>query len=171
MCIFIFCVCVTHTPSASQEITFTGKDYFSLQVAADSQAGASFEEDLSVEFKTSRSTGLLLYAGNPDDYLVLGIQDAGLYFRLNIRGELIERTLTTPGTVLNNNVWHSLKVTRRTAQVEVFIDGVRRDASQIAGKYVARRAGAIYVGGAPEQGTVYRTIAKNFVGCVIRQLA
>lgn len=75
------------------------------------------EEELNIEFKTSRSTGLLVYAGNAEDYFVIGIQDAGVYFKLNIKGEVIEKTLTIPGTILNNNLWHSIKFTRKTNEV------------------------------------------------------
>lgn len=120
---FIHCILKTiylfivQASKAGQEITFTGKEHFSFQVPADSESTGSVEEELNIEFKTSRSTGLLVYAGNAMDYFVIGIQDAGVYFKLNIRGEVIEKTLTIPGTALNNNMWHSVKFTRRTNEV------------------------------------------------------
>ena len=61
----------------------------------------------------------MAYAGNVQDYFVLGIQDGGIYFKLNIRGQAVEKTITIPGTVLNNNQWHSVKFARRAKRVNI----------------------------------------------------
>ena len=45
-------------------MTFTGKEYFFFTDSrGDDILDGSFEEEINVDFKTSRSTGLLIYTG------------------------------------------------------------------------------------------------------------
>ncbi len=103
-------------PKSSQELTLTGKDYFSFDIPSDS-LGTTYEEEFNLDFKTSRTTGLLAYADNAQGYIVLGLQDGGIYFKLNIKGQSTEKNLAIPGTFLHNNQWHSVKFSRRVKQV------------------------------------------------------
>jgi hypothetical protein len=105
-------------PQSVAEMTFTGKDYFSYEMPSSTYA-KTYEEEFYMEFKTSRSTGLLAYSGDAQDYVVFGLQDGGLYFKLNIRGETVERTLTISGTFLHNNHWHSVKFSRKLKKVRL----------------------------------------------------
>lgn len=51
-------------PKSSSELTFTGKEYFSFEIPNESgDIVTTYEEELILDFKTSRSTGLLAYAG------------------------------------------------------------------------------------------------------------
>ena len=104
-------------PKSNQELTFTGKEYFSFQIPTGSSFATTFEEEFNFDFKTSRSTGLLLYAGDAQDYFVIGLQDGGIYFKINIKGQSSEKTLTIPGTFLHNNHWHSIKFARKAKKV------------------------------------------------------
>lgn len=36
---------------------------------------------------------------------------------MNIKGESNEKTLAVPGTILNDNKWHSIRFIRKTKQV------------------------------------------------------
>jgi len=127
----------------------------------------TYEEEFNLEFKTSRSTGLLLYAGDAQDYFVIGLQDGGIYFKLNIKGQsLSEKTLTIPGTFLHNNHWHSVKFMRKTKKIEILIDQMKREHLNLTGDFISMQTRVIYIGGAPKQNTVYRTIRKNFIGCL-----
>lgn len=102
---------------SSQELTFTGREYFSFEMPNGERFATTYEEEFLFEFKTTRSTGLLVYAGDSHDYFVFGLQDGGLLFKLNIKGQTFEKTLTIPGTYLHNNHWHSVKFLRRKKQV------------------------------------------------------
>ena len=73
-------------PAASSELTFNGRDYFSFEIPNGNSFATTYEEEFSIDFKTSRSTGLLAYAGDTHDYFVCGIQDGGLFVKLNIKG-------------------------------------------------------------------------------------
>lgn len=110
-------------PQTKAELTFSGKEFFSFDLPGSSTAvnHPTYEEEYFMEFKTSRSTGLLAYSGDSQDYFVFGLLDGGLYFKLNMRGQLFERTLAIPGTFLHNNLWHSVKFTRRLKQVRLYL--------------------------------------------------
>lgn len=51
---------VAKAPKSSSELTFTGKEYFSYEMPSEL---TTYEEEFTVDFRTSRSTGLLAYAG------------------------------------------------------------------------------------------------------------
>ena len=74
--------------------------------------------------------------------------------------------MTLAGTYLHDNRWHSVKFSRKVKQVEITVDQMRRESSNLTGEFIAMQTRIIYVGGAPQQNTVYRTIRKNFIGCL-----
>ncbi len=129
-------------PKSSSELTFTGKEYFLYEMPSDlGSLVTTYEEEFTIDFKTSRSTGLLAYAGmfnkfwlrsaiiishllnagDAQDYFVLGLQDGALYFKLNIKGQQFEKTLTLSGTYLHNNQWHSVRFARKIRHVSRII--------------------------------------------------
>lgn len=164
-------LCERPRPAAADnvpELTFTGKDYFFFEMPTGSSFSMTYEEEFHMSFRTSRSTGLLAYAGDVDDYLVFGLQDGGLFFKLNIKGQAFERTLpvAASGAYLHDERWHTVKFARKVRQIDIVIDEVKRDASNLTGEFIAMQTRVIYVGGAPQQSTIYRTIRKNFIGCL-----
>jgi len=108
-------------PRSSSELTFTGKDYFSFEVPGSTAAAASvsYEEEFYLEFKTSRSIGLLAYAGDVHDYIVIGLQDGGLFYKVNLKKPGQVQHHDHSGTYLHNNHWHSVKFTRKKQQVNL----------------------------------------------------
>ena len=43
---------------------------------------------------------------------------------------------------------------------------MRRDSSNLTGDFISMQTRFIYIGGAPKQNTIYRSIRKNFIGCL-----
>ena len=43
---------------------------------------------------------------------------------------------------------------------------MKKETGNLNGDFIAMYTRVIYVGGAPKQNTVYRTIKKNFIGCL-----
>lgn len=43
---------------------------------------------------------------------------------------------------------------------------MKRDLSEITGNFISIKMSIIYIGGAPKQNTIYRTIHKYFIGCL-----
>ncbi|RNA23776.1 neurexin-1-like isoform X2 [Brachionus plicatilis] len=162
---------IVRPPISNQELTLNGKDYFMVEIPVSEEDLTpailpSYEVEFNVEFKTSRSTGLLIYAGDVSDYFVLGLQDGAIFYKLNIRGEVIEKSLAIPGTYLNNNHWHSVKFTRKFRSIQIVIDDLKKDESNLAGQFMSMSNKFVYVGGVPKKNTIYRAIYKNFIGCI-----
>jgi hypothetical protein len=54
---------IVKPPKVILEATFNGKDYLSYQIAAVNEYSSNYEEEFNLDFRTSRSSGLLVYAG------------------------------------------------------------------------------------------------------------
>ena len=103
-------------PASKLELTFTGKNGYSFQVPTRSSA-TWYDEELSMEFRTSRATGVLAHAGDPQEFFVLGLDNGDLLFKLDVKGQLHDRLLTIAGILFHNNQWHSVVLQRRAKQV------------------------------------------------------
>lgn len=51
-------------------------------------------------------------------------------------------------------------------KIEILIDNKKRDLSHFSGEFISMKTRVIYVGGAPNHNTIYRSIRKNFIGCL-----
>jgi hypothetical protein len=49
--------------TSKTELTFDGRDYYHFEIEKINLYSRVYEEELNIEFKTSRSNGLLTYAG------------------------------------------------------------------------------------------------------------
>ena len=54
-------------PTSRTELTFDGRDFHSFEVQKSSTITRSYEEELNLEFKTSRSSGLIIFTGKYTD--------------------------------------------------------------------------------------------------------
>lgn len=43
---------------------------------------------------------------------------------------------------------------------------MKKDHSNLTGEFIGMQTRIIYIGGSPKQTTIYRTIRKNFIGCL-----
>uniref|UniRef100_A0A8C9VYX6 Chondroitin sulfate proteoglycan 4 n=1 Tax=Scleropages formosus TaxID=113540 RepID=A0A8C9VYX6_SCLFO len=78
---------------------------------------------LSLQFKTSRRSGLLLLAAGVQDYLSLELLDGQLRVRLNLGSG--EQVLPSPlGLQLNNLLEHTVAVTRQDSSLTMLIDNL-----------------------------------------------
>ena len=50
-------------PKVILEATFSGKDYLSYQIPTANEYSSNYEEEFNLDFRSSRSSGLLVYAG------------------------------------------------------------------------------------------------------------
>lgn len=46
------------------------------------------------------------------------------------------------------------------------VDNVKKESSGFTGDFIATQTRTIYIGGVPKQNIIYRTIRKNFIGCL-----
>ncbi|XP_038873908.1 chondroitin sulfate proteoglycan 4 [Salvelinus namaycush] len=76
---------------------------------------------LSLQFKTSRRSGLLLLAAGMQDYLFLELQNGKLQVRMNLgAGELV--LSSSLGLQLNNLLEHKVSITMQEAKLTMLID-------------------------------------------------
>ena len=77
---------------------------------------ASHETDLSLEFRTLQSTGLLFLARGRLDFCLLELRDGQLVVRIEL-GSGEARLLSTPGVFFNDFQWHHVHLTRANERV------------------------------------------------------
>ncbi|CAL8359084.1 unnamed protein product [Lota lota] len=97
-------------------VSYFGDSYCKIQAIQDV---STFQ--LSLQFKTSRRSGLLLLAAGMEDYMFLELQNGKLQVRMNMgAGEV---TLSSsPGVQLNNLLEHHVSVTLQDSKLTMMID-------------------------------------------------
>ncbi|CAN9498887.1 unnamed protein product [Ophioblennius macclurei] len=103
-------------PSPGHGESYFGDSYCSLQAFQDV---TTFH--LSLQFKTSRRSGLLLLAAGMKDYLFLELQNGKIQARMNVgAGEIV---LTSSQAVqLNNLLFHKVSLTLQDGKLTMIID-------------------------------------------------
>ncbi|XP_056138170.1 chondroitin sulfate proteoglycan 4 [Lampris incognitus] len=110
------CIALICPPGPSQGASYFGDSSCSIQAIQDV---SSFQ--LSLQFKTSRRSGLLLLAAGMQDYLFLELQNGKLQARMNMgAGEI---TLSSSvGVQLNNLLDHKVSLTLQDSKLTMMID-------------------------------------------------
>jgi hypothetical protein len=60
------------------------------------------------------------FEGDGQDYFVTGLLNGDFYIKLNSKGQTFEKSITIPGIQFYNNVWHTVKITRKAKKVGDF---------------------------------------------------
>ncbi|XP_055790885.1 chondroitin sulfate proteoglycan 4 [Salvelinus fontinalis] len=103
-------------PSPSHGASYFGDSFCKITSIQDV---SSFH--LSLQFKTSRRSGLLLLAAGMQDYLFLELQNGKLQVRMNLgAGELV--LSSSLGLQLNNLLEHKVSITMQEAKLTMLID-------------------------------------------------
>ncbi|XP_071778419.2 chondroitin sulfate proteoglycan 4 [Centroberyx gerrardi] len=103
-------------PSPGHGVSYFGDSFCSIQAIQDV---STFH--LSLQFKTSRRSGLLLLAAGMEDYLFLELQNGKLQARMNMGAG--EMTLSSSlGVQLNNLLEHKVSITLQDAKLTMTID-------------------------------------------------
>ncbi|KAM3870288.1 chondroitin sulfate proteoglycan 4 [Diretmus argenteus] len=103
-------------PSPARGASYFGDSYCRVQAIQDV---SNFH--LSLQFKTSRRSGLLLLAAGMEDYLFLELQNGKLQVRMNLgAGEM--SLSSSLGVQLNNLLEHKVSLTLQDAKLTMTID-------------------------------------------------
>ncbi|XP_040565302.1 neurexin-4 [Lepeophtheirus salmonis] len=126
---------------------------------------ASLRDTFRLRFKTNEENGIILYSrGSQGDYLALQLVENRLLLNMRL-GKDIEETSMSLGSLLDNNVFHEVMVSRDRRDVILSVDRVKiRD--RLNGDYMKLNLDRqIYIGGVPhvEEGLV---VFENFTGCI-----
>ncbi|XP_013164723.1 PREDICTED: neurexin-4 isoform X1 [Papilio xuthus] len=121
-------------------------------------------EVIRFRFKTSTASGALLYSrGTQGDYVALQLRDNRLVFNIDLGSGTA--TSVSVGSLLDDNMWHDVVVSRHRRDLIFSVDRVVVT-GRVKGEFSRLNLNrALYIGGVPnfQEGLV---VDQNFTGCV-----
>ncbi|CAH2071974.1 unnamed protein product, partial [Iphiclides podalirius] len=121
-------------------------------------------EAVRFRFKTSAASGTLLYSrGTQGDYIALQLRDNRLVLNIDL-GSGVGSSLSV-GSLLDDNIWHDVVISRHRRDVIFSVDRVVVT-GRIKGEFSRLNLNrALYIGGVPnlQEGLM---VDQNFTGCV-----
>ncbi|XP_060801715.1 neurexin-4 [Amyelois transitella] len=121
-------------------------------------------EVIRFRFKTSTASGVLLYSrGTQGDYIALQLRDNRLVLNVDLGSGTA--TSLSVGSLLDDNIWHDVVVSRNRRDILFSVDRVLVQ-DRIKGEFSRLNLNrAVYIGGVPnfQEGLV---VNQNFTGCV-----
>ncbi len=125
---------------------------------------SSLRDTFRLRFKTNRENGVILYSrGSQGDFIALQLVENRLLLNLNLGGS--RTTSMALGSLLDDNLFHEVVISRQRRDVILSVDRVRiRDRIQ-SDFHRLNLDRNLYIGGVPkvEEGLV---VYENFDGCI-----
>lgn len=124
----------------------------------------SRRDNIQLRFRTNRADGVMLYSrGSQGDVLALQLVNNKMLLNIDLGSGLL--TSLSVGSLLDDNLWHDVRIFRNKREVVFTVDRVMiRD--KVKGDYAQLDLNRnIYIGGVPnqQQGLV---VTQNFTGCI-----
>ncbi|KAF4517229.1 hypothetical protein B566_EDAN005283 [Ephemera danica] len=121
-------------------------------------------ETIRFRFKTNNADGVLIYArGSQGDYIVLQLKDNRMLLSLDLGSGVV--TSLSVGSLLDDNLWHDVVVSRNRRDVMFSVDRVVVK-GRIKGEFSRLNLNRdLYIGGIPniQEGVL---VNRNFTGCL-----
>ncbi|CAB3222790.1 unnamed protein product [Arctia plantaginis] len=121
-------------------------------------------EVIRFRFKTSTASGALMYSrGTQGDYFALQLRDNRLVLNIDLGSGTL--TSLSVGSLLDDNIWHDVVISRNRREVLFSVDRVIVH-ERIKGEFSRLNLNrAFYIGGVPnfQEGLV---VNQNFTGCI-----
>ncbi|XP_053677139.1 neurexin-4 [Anopheles nili] len=146
----------------SESVYFNGTGLVRYDLLRDPIAAT--RESIRFRFKTANPNGVLLYSrGTQGDYLALQIKDNRMVLNVDLGAKIM--TSLSVGSLLDDNIWHDVVISRNRRDIIFSVDRVivqRRIKGEFDKLNLNRE---IYIGGVPnlQEGLV---IQHNFTGCI-----
>ncbi|CAH0729114.1 unnamed protein product, partial [Brenthis ino] len=125
---------------------------------------SALRETVRFRFKTSAASGALMYSrGTQGDYIALQLRDNRLVLNVDL-GSGTSTSLSV-GSLLDDNIWHDVVISRNRRDIVFSVDRVVV-LGRIKGEFSRLNLNrALYIGGVPnaQEGLV---VTQNFTGCV-----
>ncbi|KAM5136005.1 contactin-associated protein 1 [Mantella aurantiaca] len=107
-------------------LSFDGDDLIAYQFRR--KTNRTLQDDISFNFKTLEKDGVLMHAeGTQGDYITLELVKAELVFRMSLGNSPIHpvdsHTITTLGSLLDDQSWHSIHIQRNGRELNITLDG------------------------------------------------
>ncbi|XP_071963848.1 neurexin-1a-like [Antedon mediterranea] len=111
--------------------TFDGDAYFYYDLSNDGIDSSN--DDITFEFRTQHTTGLILGAKHQYDYLYVGLSDGHLHVKYNVGSGAFDRKMGWQS--LADNSWHRVNIRRTSQEVIVTINDTLTEKGQTGGDY------------------------------------
>ncbi|KAK4880887.1 hypothetical protein RN001_004206 [Aquatica leii] len=125
---------------------------------------AAYRESIRFRFKTSTANGILLYSrGTQGDYIAVQLRDNRMLLNIDL-GSGISTSLSV-GSLLDDNIWHDVVISRNYRDILFSVDRVVVQ-GRIKGEFTKLNLNReFYVGGVPnmQEGLI---VPQNFTGCI-----
>nr|CAB3264446.1 neurexin-3-like [Phallusia mammillata] len=157
--------------------TFTGEEWFKYELS--NRAVSTFQDKISLFFRTTQPNGLLFHTGKSADFVSLSLANGIVQVALNLGAGAYTIDVEKPNSVFNDDKWHRVQVNRSLSEkgdavgpsstVRVIVDDIdllnnmeQEDFRELT------LDNAIYVGGSPDTANLPGTQFSNtnFVGCL-----
>ncbi|XP_060517696.1 neurexin 1 isoform X2 [Cylas formicarius] len=152
-------------------LSFNGSQH--MAVTMDSEM-VTQTEDIILRFRTSKPLGLLLISSTADTGDRIELAVAAGRIRLALRLDVKERKkedrekdkILLAGQNVNDNEWHTVRFSRRGANLKLQLDNQSPIRAEIQGKYTTLQWRTIHIGGLyhAEEEISMTTTVPNFIG-------
>ncbi|BFZ06336.1 hypothetical protein BsWGS_09375 [Bradybaena similaris] len=155
------CVFVEETAS------FDAESYIEYDLSR--QAVQTTQDLLEMRFKSSKPNGVLMYAsGNQGDLMMLEMSRGYLKFKIDLGSTSTIRGLTelTAGSLLDDNQWHDLVITRNRQDLKIVVDRLVTTNTTSGLFFRLDLDKYLYLGGVPYFNMDGIGVKYNFEGCI-----
>ncbi|XP_044727167.1 neurexin-4 isoform X2 [Chrysoperla carnea] len=145
----------------ADNLYFNGSSLVRLDLLRDTIS--SSREAIRFRFKTSHANGVLMYSrGTQGDYFALQLRNNRMLLNINLGSGIM--TSLSVGSLLDDNIWHDVVISRNRRDIIFSVDRVMIQ-GRIKGEFSKLDLNrAFYIGGVPniQEGLV---ITQNYTGC------
>ncbi|ESP00129.1 hypothetical protein LOTGIDRAFT_141342, partial [Lottia gigantea] len=99
--------------------TFLGAQYFSYDLSSRGDPIVSNNDQISLDFRTKQSNGLLFFTGDSTDYLNVAMKDGGIILTINLGSGAYETEVRPSHVRFDDNRWHHLLIKREAREVRI----------------------------------------------------
>ncbi|XP_076259208.1 neurexin-4 isoform X1 [Rhynchophorus ferrugineus] len=146
----------------AEDMYFNGTALLRLDLLRDPIA--ALRETIKFRFKTATPNGVLLYSrGTQGDYIALQLRENRMLFNIDLGSNMV--TSLSVGSLLDDNIWHDVVISRNRRDILFSVDRVVVQ-ERIKGDFQRLNLNReLYVGGVPniQEGLV---VVQNYTGCI-----
>ncbi|CAL1542707.1 unnamed protein product [Lymnaea stagnalis] len=158
---------VVGCPFEPDTASFDGESYIEYDMSR--QAVQTTQDSVELRFRTGRPDGVLLYAsGNQGDLFMLEMSRGVLYFKIDLGSTTETKGLTEikAASLLDDNQWHDVIITRDKQRLKVVVDRLINIVDTYGLFFRLDIDKFMYIGGVPYFNQAGITVKYNFIGCV-----
>ncbi|KAL4239021.1 Neurexin-2 [Mactra antiquata] len=99
------------------EAMFQGAQFMTYDLTKRGEPIYSSNDQLSMYFKTTQSSGLLFFTGDKQDYLTVSFKNGSVHVAVDLGSGAYNHMVNAGGFKLDDGQWHHLMVTRNSRKL------------------------------------------------------